>query len=102
MSHTMSRSRALPGGRLELIPIDEGRWRLCDGRAQRSDASYVVAYIEEVDDGLDVVWLRGGRLPARFAHIDEVTAVATRIVAEGDSRGSTRPVPIPHHAPPRH
>jgi hypothetical protein len=99
MSQTMSPPLALSGGRLELIPLDEGRWRLCDARVPHSDAAYVVAYIEQAEEVLDVVWLIGGGLPSTFVRFDEIIRLALRMITQGESHGSRRPVPIPSRAP---
>lgn len=89
------------GGRLELVPLTSGAWRLCDRSVPSDDAESVLAYLEQSRSGYDVVWLCGARAQTSFATVDEVLAVAGRLVAAARTRGPERPVRIPHHAPAR-
>lgn len=85
---------------LELLPIDERSWRLCDPRWRPSDAPYVVAYIEHLDEQYDVVWMRGARRRARVSCLDECLRLAREQLAQ-DIVPGTRPIEIPHFPPPR-
>lgn len=85
--------------RLELERLSDDGWRLCDTSAPPDDAAHVLAYIEQLDAGVDVVWLYGAFGRDRFDAIDEALVVATALLAEADARSARRPVPIPHFAP---
>lgn len=85
---------------LELVPIDDRSWRLCDRRWRVNDAPHVVAYIERVEDIYDVVWTRGVRRRSRFASLDAcVRAAEAQIAAE--VLPGTRPAVISAFPPPR-
>lgn len=97
----------LPGPRddqinadLELVPIDERSWRLCDTRWHVNDAPHVVAYIELIEDEYDVVWMRGGKRRARLSSLEACLRAAREHVAQEVEPG-TRPRRIPHFPPPR-
>lgn len=85
---------------LELIPIDDRSWRLCDTRWSPSDAPHVVAYIEHVDDVYDVVWMRGTRRRSRASCLEECIRAGREQLAQEVTPG-TRPVGIPHFPPQR-
>ncbi|WP_448390195.1 hypothetical protein [Microbacterium aurum] len=89
------------GGFLDLQAIDTDAWRLCDTRAPVTDASYIVAYVERVDDGFEVVWMRGTQRRCRMAALEECAEAAARRLAEEDSSGASRPIPIAHFPPRR-
>lgn len=97
----------LPGPRedqisadLELNPIDERSWRICDTRWRDDDAPHVVAYVELVEGAYDVVWMRGARRRSRLGSLEECLRSARKHVAQEVESG-TRPVRIPHFPPPR-
>ncbi len=85
---------------LELVPIDDRSWRLCDTRWDANDAPHVVAYIELVDDVYDVIWVRGGARRARLNSLEACLCAAREHVAQEVEPG-TRPKLIPHFPPPR-
>jgi len=85
---------------LELLPIDADAWRMCDRRMRASDAEFVVAYIERVDEGFDVVWMRGPRRRSRLRTLEECLRRGSELLSQERSR-SRRPVPIPHFPPVR-
>ncbi|WP_433719196.1 hypothetical protein [Microbacterium laevaniformans] len=89
------------GGHLELLPIDEDAWRLCDGRVSARDAEFVVAYIERTDDGFETVWMRGGARRARLSSLEECVERGERILCEQERSTASRPIPIAHFPPAR-
>lgn len=86
---------------LDVHPIDADAWRLCDRRAPATDASYVVAYVERIDGWFEVVWMQGAQRRCRMATLEECAAAAARHLAERDSSGAGRPIPIAHFPPSR-
>lgn len=94
------------GGGLRLVPMSHGSWRLCDGDAPADDASSVLAYIEQDQFGIGVVWLQGPSRHDHYPSIEDAIAAAQRLTAStarlrSRSAGPSRPIPIPHFSPPR-
>ena len=87
-----------PVHQLELLPLGEGAWRLCDRSLDDDDPASVVAYVEAGAEGFDVVWLqsRGGR--AVFRTLGDVLLAA--IDESAPVSAGHRPYAIPH-LPPR-
>lgn len=85
---------------LELAPIDDRSWRLCDPRWNPNDAPYVVAYIEQVNDIYEVVWMRGIRRRCRLTSLHECARAGEEQLA-ADIRPGTRPVEIAAFPPQR-
>jgi len=86
---------------LELIPIDDDAWRLCDRRAGANDAEFVVAYIERVDAGFEAIWMRGLRRRSRHDTLAECVARGEKLLRAEESSRSSRPIPIAHFPPMR-
>lgn len=84
---------------LELVPLGDEAWRLCDGNVEASDATSVVAYIERRTSGYEVVWVSVHRGVERYATIGDVLERAAKVLADVPASGATRPIPIPHFAP---
>lgn len=89
------------GGHLELLPIDEDAWRLCDRRVSARDPEFVVAYIERTDGGFETVWIRGGARRSRLSSLEECVERGEEILRAQEQSTSSRPVPIPHFPPAR-
>jgi hypothetical protein len=87
-----------PVHQLELVPLGEGAWRLCDRNLDEDDPASVVAYVEAGTEGFDVVWLQrfGGR--SRFSTLGDVLLAA--IDGSSSISAGHRPYRIPH-LPPR-
>lgn len=45
---------------LEIIPLTETSWRICDTRVPPTDPGGLLAYIEQDSGGFDVIMLRPG------------------------------------------
>lgn len=88
-----------PVHQLELVPLGEGAWRLCDRNVDEDDPASVIAYIEQSEEFLEVVWLRGGLGWARFTQLGEVLEAAAAELAPLHSDRARRPIEIPHFAP---
>lgn len=84
---------------LELVPLGDEAWRLCDGNVEASDATSVVAYIERRAGGYEVVWVSVHRGIERFATLGDVLERAANVLASMPISGATRPIAIPHFAP---
>lgn len=91
--------------RLELVPLAEGAWRVCDSSVASCDAASVVAYVERIatDDAdevsYEVVWIQGPRGTTRHTSIQSVLLVAADRIA-ADASHAERPMPIAHFPPP--
>lgn len=88
-----------PVHQLELIPLGEGAWRLCDRNVEEDDPASVIAYVEQTDDAIEVVWLQGHFGWTRFAQLGEVLEAAAAELAPTPSIRARRPIEIPHFAP---
>lgn len=86
-----------PVHQLELVPLGDGSWRLCDRSVRDDDPASVVAYVEGGDEGFDVVWLQRVGC-AHFGSLREVLLAAADESAQVPARH--RPYEIPH-LPPR-
>ncbi len=88
-------------GRLELLPIDDDAWRLCDRLVDDHDAEYVVAYIERADAGFEAIWMRGPRRRSRQKTLEECVRRGEALLRAEETSRARRPVPIAHFPPPR-
>ncbi|QIG38661.1 hypothetical protein G5T42_03485 [Microbacterium sp. 4R-513] len=88
-----------PVHQLELVPLGEGAWRLCDRNVQEDDPASVMAYVEQSEEFLEVVWLHGRLGWARFTCLTEVLEAAAAELAPTPAHRARRPVDIPHFAP---
>lgn len=80
--------------------IGRAEWVIRDGRVSSDDPQGLVARILETDDDLvQVIWFDGSARPALYlsasAVLEDVRVTATRCAP------GTRPIEIPHFAPPR-
>jgi hypothetical protein len=98
MTMTMSMAEG-PVHQLELVPLGDGAWRLCDRNVEEDDPASVVAYVEQSGEMLEVVWLQGRFGWTRFARLSEVLEAAAAELAPTPSSRGRRPIEIPHFAP---
>ena len=84
---------------LELVPLGEGAWRLCDRDVDDDDPASVVAYVEETTRGFEVVWLQGRSGWTRFERLGDVLTAAAIDLSPAPAPRSRRPIDIPHFAP---
>ena len=84
---------------LELLPLGDGTWRLCDHSVEGDDPASLVAYVEQTAAGVEVVWLRGRGGSARFDELSDVLRAAALELSLGAGSRATRPIEIPHFAP---
>lgn len=84
---------------LELVPLGDDAWRLCDRTVDASDATSVIAYVERRGLVYEVVWVSISRGVERFRTMGDVLERATGILANTPVSGATRPIPIAHFAP---
>lgn len=95
-------SAVIGAGDIQLVPISETAWRLCDARVAQTDADHLIAYVEIGRQGdYEVVWIRGPRRRSRVASLEQCTALAALLLAEEQPPGRLRPVPISHFPPAR-
>ncbi|MFD4958675.1 hypothetical protein [Microbacterium sp. NPDC058389] len=86
--------------RLELTPLADRAWRLCDRSVSRRDAASVVAYVELLDDGVyEAVWVSAGIGSARFTTLESLLRATLRLLEQSVSLGPFAPSPIPHRPP---
>jgi hypothetical protein len=87
---------------LELAPLADRCWRLCDRSVARSDAASVVAYVELLDDGTyEAVWVSIGIGTARFPTLESLLRASLGLLGQSVSTGPFKPSPIPHRRPAR-
>lgn len=90
---------------LELVPLCEGAWRICDRSVADSDAASVIAYVEQVatDDrselSYEVVWVQCTRGTTRHTSMQSVLLMAADLLAATASGGPAKPKPIAHFPP---
>ena len=88
-----------PVHHLELVPLGERAWRLCDQPADGDEETTLVAYVEELPGGIfEAVWVHPGPGVETFATREDVLVAAVRRLATVVSVNS-KPIPIPHRAP---
>lgn len=82
----------------ELQQVTGVSWVIVDHRYRVSGARHVVAHIWRVSDEVyEVTWLTDVALPSRYV---SPSSVVDDLRRENSRR--TRPIPIPHFAPPAH
>ena len=69
---------------MELFPLGDHAWRLCDRTVPHDDAASVIAYLERTEEGIEVVWLRPGVDGDRFIALEDAIAAARLVLAEPD------------------
>ena len=85
-------------GVLELVRIDAVHWLIHDYGFAPSDASHLVACVEECEDAFDVVWVRAGiPLPTRYLTAQDILEDFARW--QQRARRDTRPLPIASFPP---
>ncbi|WP_345751322.1 hypothetical protein [Microbacterium rhizophilus] len=90
---------------LELVPLGEGAWRICDSNVASSDAASVIAYVERMpadessELSYEVVWVQYTRGTTRHTSIQSVLTMAADLVAASASTGRAKPKPIAHFPP---
>lgn len=42
---------------IEIVCLSRGEWRLCDGRLPPHDSRRLISYVNEMDEGVEVLWL---------------------------------------------
>ncbi|MFH8252262.1 hypothetical protein ACH3VR_17990 [Microbacterium sp. B2969] len=85
---------------LELVPLSEDAWRLCDRNVEEDDPASVVAYVEATADGVEVIWLHGRSGWSHFTELGDVLRAAAADLSPGGAFGrGHRPIEIPHFPP---
>jgi hypothetical protein len=90
---------------LELVPLIEGAWRVCDRSVAASDAASVIAYVEKIstDDrgelSYEAVWVQYTRGTTRHTSMQSVLRMAADLLAGAASTGPAKPKPIAHFPP---
>jgi hypothetical protein len=74
-------------GRLEMVPVGDSGYRVCDASVPDEDASHVVAFIEKHPQDVEVVWLRGApTAPGQFDSIDTALDAIDDVMTTGEVR----------------
>ncbi|WP_314506826.1 hypothetical protein [uncultured Microbacterium sp.] len=74
-------------GHLEATSVGEEAWRVSDVSVPEEDARHVVAFIEEHEDDVEVVWLRGAiSAPGRFGDLDAALDAIDDVLTIGEVR----------------
>ena len=85
--------------RLELVPLGDESWRLCDRPADDESDEALIAYVERTaDHRYETVWVYGGPRVETYFSLEDVLMSAARRLSNMVSTDS-KPVPIPHRAP---
>lgn len=85
--------------RAELTYVGDSGWRVSDGTLPEDDGHRVVAFMERVDDHIEVVWIRSTNAPTRFLALEDALDAADAVLGQVEPPRSTRPIQIPHFAP---
>ena len=43
---------------LDVVPLSETTWRVCDSRCDDGDSRHIVGYIHEIAGGFEMMWMR--------------------------------------------
>ncbi|GGH50711.1 hypothetical protein [Microbacterium album] len=92
---------------LELVPLGDGAWRVCDRSVAACDAASVIAYVEQIardepdELSYEAVWVSGTRGTTRHGSIESVLLLAADVLAACASTGPRRPKQIAHFQPAR-
>jgi hypothetical protein len=74
-------------GRLELIPLGDSGYRVCDASVPDEHAAHVVAFIEKHPQDVEVVWLRGAvAAPGQFESMDCALDAIDDVITTGEVR----------------
>ncbi|MER7796365.1 hypothetical protein [Microbacterium sp. NPDC096154] len=90
---------------LELVPLTEGAWRVCDRSVATCDAASVIAYVEQLptdeseEPSYEAVWVFGTRGITHHTTIESVLSMAASLRAAAASSGAAKPKPIAHFPP---
>jgi len=86
---------------IEVAVVAEGCWRVCESARDENDPRRLVAFFEQDDGHIAVVWLRETSSPTRYASFGDALNAARAVLtgAEPSASRSSRPVPIPHRPP---
>ena len=66
---------------LEVTPLGDDDWRMCDARLHPSDARRLLAYVQRDCDRVEVLWMRGKRDLEEFATIDAAFDAVMRVLS---------------------
>lgn len=81
-----------PGDRLILVPIGTEDWLIHDTAYPENDARRLVACVRERGvDHVDVIWLQGKGLPARFTRVQDALEAAVHAVPSHPRPATARP-----------
>lgn len=88
-----------PVHHLELVPLGDRAWRLCDHAASGAEEGTIIAYVEKLSRGAyETVWVFHGPRIDVFRSLEDVLVTAARRLSTVVST-DCKPVPIPHRAP---
>ena len=54
----LARQETQTRSRLELMQLSPTTWRVCDDRYADGDLRRVVSYLQTIDDGYEMLWMR--------------------------------------------
>ncbi|MBM7505505.1 hypothetical protein ACFPER_00210 [Agromyces aurantiacus] len=43
---------------IDVVPLSETTWRVCDTRCDEGDSRHIVGYIHSIAGGYEVMWMR--------------------------------------------
>lgn len=93
-------ARGVFAHQLELVPLEGDGWRLCDTSAPVDDPAHLIAYIERLEEGVDVVWLYGAFGHDHYDSVQDALEVASGLLWTMDEQVRRGRTAIPHLRPP--
>lgn len=89
-----------PVHQLELIPLGDGAWRLCDSAAPAGDEAMLIAYVEQMPNGaFEAVWVYPAPGVDVLDSVEHVLLAGARRLATMLVTTDSKPIPIPHRPP---
>lgn len=73
---------------LEVVALSGHEWRVCDGRIHPCDARRLLAFIENVGDEFEVLWMSAPGQPSRFG------SLASALAAFAETAALARPLRV--------
>jgi len=82
----LARQETQTRSRVELMPLSPTTWRVCDDRYADGDLRRVVGYLQTIDDGYEMLWMRPRPgVVYRYAAMDAaMTAISARLELTSD------------------
>ena len=82
----LARQETQTRSHVELMPLSPTTWRVCNDRYADGDLRRVVGYLQTIDDGYEMLWMRPRPgVVYRYATMDvAMTAISARLELTSD------------------